>query len=150
MRFIDYTKRVVGLPYCAGGMNPETGLGCFTIVYNWLKIHIPGLPDDYHGYTLTNRRERYDSDPDAANRMMLQFFDEYLQEVKPSFAFVGDILWSSIVVNGTEYFAASIHAGNGFMLGATPLRGVVLLPLRAYKVHRAWRIPTAKKEDGGN
>jgi hypothetical protein len=148
MRLIDYTKKIVGLPYCAGGMDPSIGLGCFTIVYDWLKSHMPGLPDNYKGYTLKNRRERYDSDPDAANQMMLQFFDEYLDPIDPAFAFVGDILWSSIVAGGKEHFAASIHAGNGFMLGATPARGVVLVPLRAYKTHRAWRIPAVKGEVG--
>jgi hypothetical protein len=151
MKLLEYTQKIVGLPYCPGGMNPGTGLGCFTIVYNWLKIHMPGLPDEYHGYTLTNRRKHYDADPEAANKMMLRFFDEHLEPIAPAFAFVGDILWSSITVDGPacagapagrkEHFAAGIHAGNGQVLGATPLRGVILLPLRAYKIHRAWKIP---------
>jgi hypothetical protein len=148
MKLIEYTQKIVGLPYCAGGMDPRLGLGCFTIVYDWLKAHLPELPEEYHGYTLRNRRQRYDDDPDAANAVMLQFFDEYLVRIEPAFAFTGDVLWSSIVVKGKEFFAASVHAGNGHMLGATPLRGVVLIPLRGYKVHRAWRIPGARKEKG--
>ena len=145
MKLIEYTQKIVGLRYCAGGMNPGMGLGCFTIVYNWLKIHMPELPDNYHGYTLTNRRERYDADPDAANQMMLQFFDEYLERIEPAYAFAGDILWTGIVSDGKECFASGIHAGNGHLLGATPLRGVILLPLRAYKIHQAWRIPREVK-----
>lgn len=148
MKFIEYTQKIVGLPYCAGGRDPQSGLGCFTIVYEWLRINMPGLPEEYHGYTLANRREKYDANQDEANTMMLRFFDEYLIKVDPAFAFVGDVLWSSIVVGGKEYFAASLHAGNAYMLGATPQRGVVLLPLRAYKVHRAWRIPGANRTKG--
>jgi hypothetical protein len=145
MKLIEYTKQVVGIPYCAGGMDPKMGLGCFTIVYNWIKIHMPALPTEYHSYTLENRRQFYDETPEAANALMLQFFDEYLVKVEPAFAFVGDVLWTSLMWKGKEYLAACIHAGNGHMLGATPARGVTLIPIRNYRVLRAWHVQGANR-----
>lgn len=145
MKLIDYSRKIAGTPYCAGGIDPSVGLGCFTIVYDWIKVHIPNLPEEYHGYTLVNRRQLYDADPNSANEMMIRFFDEYLEFIKPSFAFVGDILWTSVIWKDAEYFASAIHAGNGYMLGATPQRGVILIPLRMYKILKAWKIPGANR-----
>lgn len=134
LHLAELTKNLTGRPYA---LNDPRGLDCFSSVREYLIMRGVEIPDEFDGHSVQDYKALFISDPDTAKKLMVKLVESLLDEIRPAFTLAGDILLAKHI----DTFLA-INGGNGFMLGATIEVGMVPLPMRAYKILRAFRVRT--------
>jgi hypothetical protein len=129
MSLVRITQEIVGREYQLGSCD------CFRVVYDYIRRYVD-LPEEWHGLTLEDYAQVYESDPHRAKKFIEQFLAEHLQSIPRMKVFAGDIL----MLDHPEHppFPA-IHAGNRHFIGAEPSRGIAVLPLTNFTIRGAWR-----------
>lgn len=133
----EITRAYVDRPYALGRACSE-GLDCFSFVYDYMARLGMDLPAEWRGLTLQSYADLYQSDPEEAKRIMVEFIGEHAQEIAPVQAFAGDILLLQLTGTSTLPFLA-VHGGQTVCLAASPEFGVRPWDLHNYTIERAWR-----------
>lgn len=141
LKLSQLTTQLVGRPYA---LSSTKGLDCFSAVVEYLRLRSVLVPADFEGHSTSEYKALFLSDPSEAKYLMVKFMSSLLDEIRPAFAFAGDILLAHPPGEdaSSQNFLA-IHGGNGVMLAATEERGIFPLPIRVYEISRAFRIRRA-------
>jgi len=141
LKLTQLTTQLVGQPYA---LSDPGGLDCFSVIMNYLRLRGVNVPDEFKGRSTQDYRDLFLSDPDEAKRLMIEFVSEFMTEIRPTFAFAGDVLLAHTKGDDapSQYFLG-IHGGNGCLISATEQKGVVPIPIRAVDISRAFRIGRA-------
>lgn len=130
------TSRLIGAPYKLGGMEPETGMDCLSVVLAACDFWKVTVPEEFEGYTRDNYAERYEEDPAAAKETFFRLLGELGEEIPPVKAFAGDLL----VVRTKTDKGVAIHGGADRVISAFFEKGVKSANIRAYTVEKAYRL----------
>ena len=152
LRLAELTMKLAGRPYA---LNEAVGLDCFSSICTYLAMRGVEIPEEFEGYSVTDYKDLFLSDPEMAKELMVKLVESLLDEIDPHFSMAGDVLLAkpkevesskdqADVVGPLSALRSmlflAIHGGNGSMLGATIERGLVPLPIRAFDVLRAFRV----------
>ena len=163
LHLAELTMKLAGRPYA---LNEAVGLDCFSSICTYLAMRGVEIPEEFEGYSVTDYKDLFLSDPEMAKELMVKLVESLLDEIDPHFSMAGDVLLakpkeaesskdqadvvgplsalrSTLRALSSPLYASlflAIHGGNGSMLGATIERGLVPLPIRAFDVLRAFRV----------
>lgn len=130
MKLSTFSKQIISKPYSLGGCD------CFSIVRDYLRAKGATLPAEYAGYDIVSGyAELWESEPDRAKDLMMQFFAEHTDPIPVHSMKAGDILH---VRTGDSHFCG-IHGGHGHVIGASPERGVTLFKIADYEIVGVYR-----------
>jgi hypothetical protein len=129
MSLLTFSQQRVGQGYASGKVD------CFHLVYDYLLELGAEIPSTYRGLSLETYYDLFISDPLRAQITMIEFFEEYLDEIYPQYHLAGDIL----LVSYEDTKFVGIDAGNGKILTVAVEIGVNVSSLRFYKIERVFR-----------
>jgi hypothetical protein len=129
MNLLKFSQHRVGQRYTSGQID------CFHLVYDFLTESGAVLPSTFRGISLDDYFDFFKKDPLRAQMTMIDFFEEYLDEIETKSRVTGDIL----ILSYEQAIFVGIDAGNGKVLTVAVELGVNVSPLTPYKIERAFR-----------
>lgn len=132
MSLANISRKFIGLPYQLGVVD------CFGSILLYLEECGATIPADFMGVRREDYAAMFQSRPEEAKALMVQFMDAMFPTVDPPFAFAGDVLLLRLVRSDKPAFLG-IDGGNGYIIAAAESRGICVLHLKNYTIERAWR-----------
>jgi hypothetical protein len=129
MKLLEFSRSYIGKPYELG----ETD--CFAIVFKYLKLLNPSLPDQFDGTSWTTYPLLFKLDKEEAYKKMLCFIESFFPEKSIGKSLPGDILF--VQFKNVDPFL-SIDVGNGYLLASCPELGVNTVSKSFYKILRCF------------
>jgi len=137
LNMVGVTSQFVGSPYALGHASRSQGFDCISLLLAMAnKMDLP-VPDEFEGVTRETYPELWNTDKEKAKAVLFRFLATLGEEVKPKFAFTGDLLILKNRQTGT--LTIGIHAGGDKIMSAFTDVGIKVIDLRLYKIKRAFR-----------
>jgi len=133
------TAELVGAPYRLGGLEQAAGFDCFSLIYQYLIMRGVDLPKQYKGLTLETYKDLYETDPEQATRVMIEFVEEHMEEIPRHRMFAGDVALARVTGEDRGHAFLVIDGGNGNIICATEELGVSITSVKYYKIERVFR-----------
>ena len=127
-----FVDEVMGADYSLGNMD------CFMLIILYLRRRGVKLPDEFKGQNLHSYSELYECESDKAKLIMTELMDSIFGEGQPDRARPGDVVLVKVRAKNHPAFLA-INAGNGFIVFAAKAEGVMVSPIKYYRILRGWK-----------
>jgi len=137
LKMAQRTSQVVGAPYKLGENTFSGGFDCLSLLHHIGTKAGFEVPLEFEGYTMETYKEFFKKDRKEAMKVFARLMISVGKEIKPNFAFTGDLLMIENIKSGE--ISMAIHAGNDRALSVYEKSGVTLVDLRVNKITRAFR-----------
>ena len=132
LRLAELTMKLAGRPYA---LNEAVGLDCFSSICTYLAMRGVEIPEEFEGYSVTDYKDLFLSDPEMAKELMVKLVESLLDEIDPHFSMAGDVLLAK--PKEAESSKGQAESEDGFPLNSPPTSdlpvGDVVGPLSALR-----------------
>jgi len=115
LRLAELTMKLAGRPYA---LNEAVGLDCFSSICTYLAMRGVEIPEEFEGYSVTDYKDLFLSDPEMAKELMVKLVESLLDEIDPHFSMAGDVLLAK--PKEAESSKGQAESEDGFPLNSPP------------------------------
>lgn len=139
----EISAKYVGAQYKKGADSKKNGFDCGTFLYGIAKdlgFELPAEGDPIH---MDNYLTLWEQDHELAKELTIRYILQHGEEIPPSRAFVGDILFICEPKSGDTFFG--MYSGNATFIAVFARSGVAVAKIGDYEIRRAFRLCQAQK-----